>query len=211
LDSLWINVVTVLLVFSMAIISPGPNFILVMNRALTDTRRSAVYTAFGIAIGSGLFALAGMLGLILLISSLPYFSAAIRILGGSYLIYLGITMLWSCRKRDQLPTADISGQVVPKLPFSAFLSGLATNLTNPKAWAFYFSLFTLVINPDTPFWVKMFLVLVMFLISFGWYAAMAILVSDRRIQRRFLDVLPYIRSVLGSLLVFLGGRLLLRN
>ena len=204
------NFLTVLLVFSLAIISPGPNFILVVNRALTVSRQSAVYTAFGVAVGSGLFAFAGMLGLILLINSLPYFSVLIRLLGGGYLLYLGLSMVWSGIRRAGLTATDMPKAKVAQRPATAFLSGLTTNLTNPKAWAFYFSLFTLVVDPATPVRLKMVLVLIMFLISFSWYATMAVLVSDRRVQQRFLSFQPVIRSVLGSLLAFIGGRMLLR-
>lgn len=208
MDNIWFNISSFLFVFSAAIISPGPNFIYVLNRSLTESRRTGLYSAFGIATGSGLFAVAGLLGLIVLINTLPYFSIIIRYLGGGYLVYLGISMLLTRHK--SFVSAENTANTKALNPFFAYSSGLLTNLTNPKAWAFYLSLFTLFIENDFPLWAKIFLALSMFLISFGWYALMALLVSDRRFQKRFISFQPVIKSILGSVLILLGGKLLLR-
>lgn len=203
------NICSMLLVFTVAIVSPGPNFIFVVNRSLSDSRRTGFYSAFGVATGSGIFAVAGLLGLLVLITTLPYFSTFIRYLGGCYLIYLGMGMLIGCRK--PLTVTDMPGGRGSMPPKKAYWTGLTTNLTNPKAWAFYLSLFTLMIENHYPDWAKIFLAISMFLISFGWYALMALLISDRRVQGRFLRVQPAIKSILGTMLIFLGGKLLLRG
>ena len=209
MESIWLNISTVLLVFSVAIISPGPNFILVLNRSLSDSRRIGVYSALGVATGSGLFALAGLLGVLVLFNSVPYFSTIIRYAGGCYLIYLGVSMFLTRRQALPGPISDSTIRDMP--PITAYCSGLLTNLTNPKAWAFYLSLFTLMIDTTFPVWAKLFLAVSMFLISFSWYAMLALLISDRRVQGRFVRVQPLIKSILGSLLILLGGKLLLRS
>jgi len=202
----WLNICSMLLVFTVAIISPGPNFIFVVNRSLTDSRRIGFYSAFGVATGSGIFAIAGLLGLLVLITTLPFFSSFIRYLGGGYLLYLGVTMLLRCRQ--PLPTSVKNEGTGATSPQKAYWAGLMTNLTNPKAWAFYLSLFTLMIENHYPYWAKVFLAISMFSISFCWYALMAMMISDRRIQGRFLRIQPLVKSVLGSLLILFGGRLL---
>jgi len=205
----WLNILSILAIFTLAIISPGPNFIMVVQTSLADSRRAGLFTALGVAVGSGLFALAGLLGLILLVSSLPHFAVFIRLAGGGYLAWLGAGMLRKALRRPR------GGAVVPGTvrsqasPARAFRTGLLTNLTNPKAWAFYFSLFTLVASPSTPLWAKIFLNIAMFLISFGWYAGVVLLLSDRRTQPCFLRLQPLIQGGLGLLLLGLGGRLLL--
>jgi len=209
MDAVWLNIFATLAVFVLMIVSPGPNFILVVNTSLADSRRAGVLTALGVAIGSGLFALAGLLGLILLINSLPHFASVVRLAGGGYLAWLGIGMLRQALRRPA-GTAVVAGSVARRSAGPAAVRrGLFTNLTNPKAWAFYFSLFTLVASPATPLWAKVFLNLSMFLISFGWYAGVALLLSDRRVQPHFLRLQPLIQGVLGALLLWLGGRLLL--
>ena len=209
MNPLWLNMAGTLAVFTLAIVSPGPNFILVVNTGLADSRRAGLFTALGVAIGSGLFALAGLLGLILLINSLPHFAVVVRLAGGGYLAWLGAGMLLRTLRRPAgiAPVAGIARDGLP--PLAALRRGLFTNLTNPKAWAFYFSLFTLVAAPTTPLWAKVVLNLSMFLISFFWYAGVAVLISDRRVQPHFLRLQPLIQGLLGGLLAWLGGRLLL--
>ena len=208
MDPVWLNIASVLIVFTLAIVSPGPNFIMVVNTSLSDSRRAGVYTSLGVATGSGLFALAGMLGLILVINSLPHFAVFVRIIGGSYLAWLGFNMIRTSRKQPQHNT-ETSTESTPALkPLAAYRTGLLTNLSNPKAWAFYFSLFTLVMTPDTPFWAKASLNAAMFVISFAWYASVSVLITDRRIRPMFLQVQPFVQSFLGIVLIWLGGRLL---
>ena len=208
MDPVWLNIFAVLTVFTLAIVSPGPNFIMVVNTALSDSRRAGIYTSLGVATGSGLFALAGMIGLILVINSLPHFAILVRIVGGSYLVWLGFNMIRSSRNLPETAPESLTVTRPTKQPVAAYRTGLLTNLSNPKAWAFYFSLFTLVMTPETPFWAKASLNSAMFVISFAWYASVAVLITDSRIRPMFLRVQPVVQSVLGIVLIWLGGRLL---
>ncbi len=209
MNSDWLNIASLLAIFTLAIISPGPNFLLVVNTSLADSRQAGLFTALGVAVGSGLFALAGLVGLLLLVTSLPHFAMVVRLAGGGYLAWLGAGMLLGALRRTGRSAVGAgvirSGSSARK----AFRTGLFTNLTNPKAWAFYLSLFTLVASPATPVWAKIFLNLAMFLISFAWYSGVVLVISDRRTQPHFLRLQPSIEGVLGALLVGLGARLLL--
>ena len=209
MDPIWLNIFAVLTVFTLAIVSPGPNFIMVVNTSLSDSRRAGVYTSLGVATGSGLFALAGMLGLILVVKSLPHFAILVRIVGGSYLVWLGYSMIRSSRKSSQPETGDSTTTSLALSAFAAYRTGLLTNLSNPKAWAFYFSLFSLVMTQETPFWVKASLNSAMFVISFAWYASVSVLITNDRIRPLFMRVQPLVQSFLGVVLIWFGGRLLM--
>lgn len=205
----WFNIFSILAIFTLAIVSPGPNFILVVDTSLADSRRAGLFTALGVAVGSGLFAMAGLLGLLVLITSLPHFAAVIRVAGCGYLAWLGAGMILRALRRPA-GNAVIAGTPPSRTsPCKAIRTGLFTNLTNPKAWAFYLSLFTLVAAPFTSPWVKVFLNLVMFLISLVWYTSVVLLISDRRAQPHLLRLQPLIQGVLGILLLGLSGRFLL--
>lgn len=209
MDSTWLNFASVLTIFTLAIVSPGPNFILVTKISLTDSRRAGLYTAFGVATGSGLFALAGLTGLLFLISTLPHFAIVIRYLGGGYLTWLGVEMLLHCKRPYSTRVTSSRARTTTLSPSRAYRSGLMTNLTNPKAWAFYLSLFTLVVQPGTPTMAKVALNLAMFAISLGWYTIVVMLISDRRIQPGFIRIQPAIQGCLGLLLIWLATRLFL--
>jgi len=207
METTWPAIFTFLSVFTFAIVSPGPNFILVTNTALGQSRRAGLLAALGVATGSGLFALAGLVGLLVLVHSIPYFALITRFVGGGYLAWLGVDMLRHCRS-TKAPDTTTTAPREPS-PMASYRIGLLTNLTNPKAWAFYLSLFALLMNPDFPLWGKVVLNLAMFVISFAWYAIVAVLISSRRFQPVFLGLQPVIQGTLGVLLLVLGGKILL--
>lgn len=206
-DTNWTEVVTALSVFALAIVSPGPNFLLVLNRTLADSRKAGLFTALGVATGSGIFAAAGFVGLILVLGTHPHFQFAIRILGGSYLAWLGISIVIKLLS-GRRPSHELTGNGQPITPAHAYRSGLITNLTNPKAWAFYMSLFALVVSPTIPMFQKGLLILIMFLISLSWYGSIALLLSYSRIRTAFLRWQPLIQALIALLLVSLGINLL---
>ena len=205
MESTWPAIFTFLGVFTFAIVSPGPNFILVTNTALNRSRSEGVLTATGVATGSGIFAFAGLVGLLPLVHSLPHFTLVMRFVGGGYLTWIGLDMLRTCRSEVSFDAAEKKIGASAMVPYR---TGMLTNLTNPKAWAFYLSLFTLVMGPAFPLWGKLFLNLSMFLISLVWYVAVAYLVSSRTFQPLFLSWRPVIQGVLGGLLIVVGGKIL---
>lgn len=208
MSALWLNLLTFLAIYSLAIVSPGPNFILVFNTALNDSRRAGLLTACGVATGSGLFGLAGLVGLLLLLDTLPHFAAGVRLFGGGYLAWLGCSMVWSLRQAAPAELA-LGPAVVARSGARAYLSGLLTNLSNPKAWVFYLSLFTLVISPDLQLGHKLFLNLIMIAISLGWYSLVAMMISSELARPLFLTIKRPLQLVLGVVLVVLGVRIVL--
>ena len=205
MESIWPAMFTFLGVFALAIISPGPNFILVTNTALNRSRSEGVLTSMGVATGSGIFAFAGLVGLLPLVHSLPHFAEIMRFVGGGYLVWIGLGLLRT-RRSEIVPKA--TDKAIGTSAMVAYRTGMLTNLTNPKAWAFYLSLFTLVMGPDFPLWGKVFLNISMFLISLVWYTSVACLVSSRTFQPLFLSYRPVIQGILGCLLILVGGRIL---
>lgn len=208
MDSIWFNFFSFLTVYIFAIVSPGPNFILVVDRTLSESRRVGLFTALGVATGSGLFGFAGLVGLLVIINSLPNFAYFTQIAGGGYLVWLGLSMLRDCFR----PAANDSKQSPVgesmQTSLAAWRTGLITNLTNPKAWAFYFALFTVVMTPGFLIWHKVLLNSAMFIISFSWYALVALLISSSQFRPLFQKGLPVVQFVLGLLLIGLGGRIL---
>jgi len=200
------QVVAFLMVYALAIISPGPNFVLVVNSAVGESRHHSLLTALGIATGSFLFALAGLFGLLLIITSRPPVTHVLTYVGGLYLGWLGFAMLFNAfRRRSQalVRSRDRLSLV------GAYRRGLLTNLTNPKAWAFYLSLFSLMVTPDFVVWGKLLLAIAMFSISLAWYAAVALMMTAGRTRAKFQALQPYIQGLLGAVLLYLAARLLL--
>jgi threonine efflux protein len=208
MDPVWRDILSFLTLFTLAIVSPGPNFILVVNRSLQGGRLDGAWTALGVAIGSATYGLCGLLGWIVLLDSLAHFGIVIRLIGGGYLVVLGGQMLVKFFRRQKQAALASKVQHSAGRPLMLVMTGLVTNLSNPKAWAFYLSLFTVVLTPGMPLEAKVVLNLAMFCISLGWYALVAVLISNRKIQPAFLSLQLIIQGLLGGLLIWLGLQLL---
>ena len=88
-------IAAILLVDFLALISPGPNFVLTTSAAVSKSRRHAVWTASGIAMGSLCWAAAAALGIASVFEALPVLGFVLKVLGIAYLIYLGSKLLRS--------------------------------------------------------------------------------------------------------------------
>src|SRR6185295_10808026 len=76
-----------------AMMSPGPNVLLVSQLAASDRARSAVLAAVGVACGATLWATCAVLGVHVVFVVFPGLRLALQITGGVYLLYVAIR-LW---------------------------------------------------------------------------------------------------------------------
>ena len=78
------------LLWTVAVITPGPNFFTTAQLAASCSRRHGLFAALGVASGTVLWGLAGGLGIKSLFTAAPALYLAFKIAGGCYLIYLGL-------------------------------------------------------------------------------------------------------------------------
>src|SRR5258708_37911588 len=99
------------LIWLAAVVSPGPNFLVVSRLALSRSRRSAIGATIGITVGSLIYAALTMFGLSVLILRFAWLGDTIRIVGGAYLVSLGI-QAWRAGPEHLDPTAAEEGEDV---------------------------------------------------------------------------------------------------
>ena len=75
----------------LAVVSPGPNFAIVSRLSIAQSKVSGLGAAFGISLGATAYAILTITGLSALLEQVAWLTRAIQILGGCYLVYLGIT------------------------------------------------------------------------------------------------------------------------
>ncbi|MGA8882155.1 MAG: LysE family translocator [Acinetobacter sp.] len=132
----------------LALLSPGPDFFLILNHLIRQGENSARWAGAGIATGNAviLIFIAASIALAGRVHSgiLNY----MRWLGMAYLLYLA----WQCFKHVWLNQAlDVDAQLRPAEKYSKaadFCSGLQSSLLNPKNIMFYSSLMLLVYADD---------------------------------------------------------------
>lgn len=194
-------ILTVALVHFLAVISPGPDFIMITRNSLVYSRKTGIYTAIGLGLGILVHVTYSLIGIGLLIAQSIVLFNLIKFLGAAYLIYIGYKSLTSksqsLRLEDTAYEMDISR-------FSAIKIGFMTNITNPKVTLFFLSLFTLAINPSTPLFVKLFMGIEMSVVTFLWFTFVAYLVSHHLIKSRLSKIQGVAEKFIGIVLIALG-------
>src|SRR5437867_3461764 len=133
----------------LAAISPGPNFLVVAQAAIGGSFRRAAAVVIGILTANLLWCLGVLLGLSALFGLAPWLYSTMKVLGGIYLVSLGVA-LWRKGSRPLLmPESSFERTLA-----AAFARGLITNLSNPKSVVYFGSIFALFMGPATPHWVK---------------------------------------------------------
>lgn len=194
-------VLTVALVHLLAVISPGPDFIMITRNSLIYSRRTGIYSALGLGLGILVHVTYSLVGIGLLIAKSILLFNIIKFLGAAYLIYIGYKSITAKSSRlhlqNQIHRTDLSR-------LAAIRMGFITNVTNPKATLFFLSLFTLVINPDTPLLVKLFMGAEMSIVTSLWFILVAFLISHHLIKDKLNRVQNYAEKFIGVILIILG-------
>src|SRR3954447_2530433 len=103
---------------------PGPDQALIMRNALVGGRTAGVRTMLGGVTGLALHASAAALGVSALLATSAAAYATLKLVGGAYLLYLGVRMLLSARKAPE-PEKEARGG-------RPFLQGFVSNALNPR-------------------------------------------------------------------------------
>lgn len=192
---------TVTVIHLLAVISPGPDFLMAVRNSLAYSRRTGIYTALGFGCGIAVHVAYCLGGLALVISrSLPLFNG-IKIFGALYLAYVGIRSLFS-RAGALAAGGEERRADIPAL--KAVRMGFITNVLNPKATLFFLSLFTLVITPGTPAPVLAVISVILVADTILWFSLVAVLMTQARIRAAFGRYQNAINRLLGALLLALA-------
>src|SRR4029077_18967370 len=73
-------------------LTPGPDTAYILGRSVAQGRAAGIAAAVGITIGSLFHTFAGALGLSAILATSAVAFGAVKLIGGAYLIFLGITM-----------------------------------------------------------------------------------------------------------------------
>lgn len=199
---------TVVTVHLLAVMSPGPDFILISRNSLVYSRKVGLYSAVGLGLGILVHVTYSLVGIGFIISRSILLFSILKFLGAGYLIYIGYKCLKTKPHNEHL---DVVAKKDDIGKFAAVRMGFLTNVLNPKATLFFFALFTQVINPSTPKVIQIFYGLEMSMMTFLWFAFVAITLSHNLIRKRFISVQHYLERTFGVILIALGIKVALSS
>ncbi|GAB2503197.1 Threonine efflux protein [Corynebacterium atrinae] len=203
--------VSLLVVWIAAIVSPGPDVVQLI-RVGSRSRAAGVWCALGIMLGNALWILASLLGLSALVGAYPQILTALQLLGGLYLLRMGIGAVRSGRAARGVPVQAATGAEAEAMPPArALLLGLTTNLANPKALLFFGAIFAQFVRPDMGVGWAVLIVATLVFTGIAWFVgfALGVRAMAARIAKHsaIIDIVTGIIFIgLGLLMVVEGGQ-----
>lgn len=143
---------------------PGPDMILLLETGVLRGRGQALAVAIGLAIARAAHVTLAALGLAALFKTHPWAFDAARTVGGCYLMWLGVKLL---RAKPVVLDATGGQAARGKGLGAALLSGVLTNVLNPKALLFCSVLLPQFVSPAQGAIGQQFAVLGVILVSLG--------------------------------------------
>lgn len=159
------------------IITPGPDIIYVLTRGISDGKRAGLLSAIGVTSGILFHTIAASLGLAFLLQTSVYAFWTLKIIGGSYLIYLGIQII----KNKNAFELNGSQQHFDKK--KCLIQGFLSNVLNPKVALFFIAFLPQFVNVANPHHS-------IYMISYGLIFALMTII--------FLTILGIFAGVIGT-------------
>ena len=179
----------------LAVMSPGPDTAIIFQQSFAKGRNSGILTALGIGFGIFLHCLLAISGISILLYSTEEARFVIKILGASYLIFVGF---------QSLLLQDSSEPKTRTTIFThPFLIGLITNILNIKAFLFTVSLFSFInLQPDSLMsWIYLFYFPV---ITAAWFSFVSYALTHDALGDIFDQYNPKIQFASSAFILALG-------
>lgn len=201
------QVIAVALITVLAVVSPGPDFVMVLRNSYRHGRSAGLSTAAGIALGVQVHVAYTLLGVTLFLVRAPQLLTAVKLIGAAYLIYLGVT---TARAGIRIPKADVPEPAPSRGP-GAFRTGFLCNALNPKTMLFVTSTFTQVVAPGSPLPLAVSFGLFISAAHLAWFAVVAVFLTRPVFRSALLRRQQILERVIGCVLIGLGVALAISN
>ncbi|MDO6561511.1 LysE family translocator [Paraglaciecola chathamensis] len=203
-----LNFEAFLLAITLLTLTPGIDTVLVIKNASRSGGRDGVVTSLGICLGLFVHATFSAVGISAILLQSAELFMAVKWVGAGYLIWLGVSALKAAFKGDASVAINATGLKMSNLTRS-LKEGFLSNVLNPKTAVFYLAFLPQFIDPQhSPFAQAMSMAAIHFIIAMVWQCGLAGAVSSAKRFFASSTAMRWMEGVSGSVLVFLGAKLL---
>lgn len=196
------TLITVTVVSTLGMLSPGPDFFLVIKNAVRYPRKAAMMTVCGINCAIAVHMTYCIAGLALVITTTPWLFNLLKYAGAAYLAWIGIQALRSHGDRLINSMDSATREIVSHK--SAFLQGFLCNLLNPKATLFFLSAFTVYLGADSTLIDKSIIGFIILILAVIYWPILVLAVQHPAVMRVLHRIQGPIDKVLGVVLLALS-------
>lgn len=190
------------------VMSPGPNSVLILKTVSGRGYRSGIENILGLVSATFVHGAVSILGLSAVILQSAELFMLIKLVGASYLFYLGIKTIYNTLKTKP----DIQKNLHCKLKnkkdkfHKNFIEGFLTQILNPKVSMFYIAAFPQFIHFSSSHYSSAFiLVAIHASIIFFWFLGLSIFISKVKSITGTSRLGVWVQRLSGSALVFFAG------
>ncbi|MCX3067784.1 MAG: LysE family translocator [Cetobacterium sp.] len=181
--------------------TPGIATIYVLNNSASLGRKEGILSALGIMTGGMIYNILAAIGLSSILYIFPNMLSLIKIVGGLYLVYIGIVTLKS-KQNNESSNASLV------LKNDCYIRGVITNLANPKILLFFVTFIPqFVINTNNYAKEALLLGTAYLIVEIIWFICLASFISHfiKNVKGNFQKYMTYISSgvylAMGSMLI----------
>ena len=201
--------ITVGIIGVLAVVSPGPDFLIVTRNSLLYSKKVGLATALGIVTGNVWWIAASLCGISLVLSKTVLLFNVLKWVGALYLMYLGVCALLAKKQNDSGESDTLAPSVKRLTARSAFWIGFLTNILNPKCALFFVSFFSVVVAPETSVFTRCLYGAEIMLIALIWFSFLAIVLSFSGVKKTFARFSLWFERITGAVLIALGLKIAL--
>lgn len=196
---------------ALVIIVPGVDMALMTRQVVAHGRRAAFVTLAGGLTGGLTHTALATLGLSAVLTASATAYTAVKIVGATYLVVVGVQTIWATRRH-----ANSDGRVavvggIPRQPMSprrAYALGLTSNATNPKVAVFFLTFLPQFVTPGPHLAVQTAALGLLFsAMACSWFVVYILALDRVSPWLGRAAVRRAIERVTGAVLVALGVRL----
>ncbi|MDK1251972.1 LysE family transporter [Cronobacter dublinensis] len=186
---------------ALGMLSPGPDFFLVIKNAARYPRSAAMMTAAGVIAGVITHMTYCVAGIAVVITTTPWLFGALKYVGAAYLVWLGVNALLA-RGTTSLALDGVAQESTSLK--KTFLQGYLCNLLNPKATLFFLAMFTQVLNVNSGMMEKLWYAGIIVALTLVWWPLLVWLIQSAPVRRGLTKAQKVIDKLLGGMLLALG-------
>ena len=184
----------------LAVISPGPSFLITARTAVARSRYDGFKVALGLTAGTVVWSSAALLGLNAVFHAMPMVFMAMKVAGALFLLWIAWQIFVHAREPIAMDGADATG--------NPFMRGFLTQLANPKVVVFFGSIFIAMLPASIPLWMTLALIAIVSFNELWWYTVVALFFGAGPVRSFYLRAKAWIDRITGLFLGALGLRLL---
>ena len=189
-------------------LTPGSDTMYILGRSISQGKKAGLLSALGISTGALIHTIFAALGLSIILAQSATAFNVVKYLGALYLIYLGIKAMTS-KSSNEFKLEEGSEL---KNNRKIYLSGVLTNVLNPKVALFFLAFLPQFIDPNYTNSTVSFLVLGLTFVTTGtiWCLILALFSAklSGRIKQNY-KIKGWLDKFTGIVFVFLGIKLAL--